>query len=68
MKLINAFIYALYLIVYAYSVWKTSVEPDKIIWGYLCVGIFTYLFIKTVKLFTKEKKNINESENSKENL
>ena len=53
MKFVKAIIYALYLIVYAYAVWKTSVEPDKVIWGYLCTAIFGFLFTWTVTMIVK---------------
>ena len=65
MKFVNAIIYVLYLIVYAYAVWKTSVEPNKVIWGYLCTAIFGFLFTWTVSIVIK---NSNKSENKEEKL
>ena len=65
MKFVNAIIYALYLIVYAYAAWKTSVKPEETYWGYLCTVIFGFLFVWTVSLVIK---NSNKSENKEENL
>lgn len=63
MKFFKAIIYALYLIVYAYAVWKTSTCPDEVFWGYLCTAIFGILFIWTVTLVIKNNK---KSENKEE--
>jgi hypothetical protein len=65
MKFVKAIIYLLYLIVYAYSVHMTSVEPEKKLWGYLCGVIFAYLFISIVSIVVKQKKS---DENKSENL
>jgi hypothetical protein len=65
MKLLKAIIYALYLIVYAYSAWMTTVEPTKTYWGFLCVAIFGFLFTWTVSMVVKNHK---PPENNQENL
>jgi 4-hydroxybenzoate polyprenyltransferase len=65
MKFIKAIIYALYIIVYAYAVWMTSIKPEETFWGYLCTGIFGFLFIWTVSMIIK---NSEKSENKLENL
>jgi 4-hydroxybenzoate polyprenyltransferase len=65
MKFVNAIIYALYLIVYAYAVWMTSVKPEETYWGYLCTAIFGFLFTWTVSIVIK---NSNKSENKEEKL
>jgi len=57
MKFIKAIIYALYVIVYFYSSNKIAVEPDNVFWGYLCVLIFTFLFIWTVIMIVKHSEN-----------
>ena len=64
MKFVNDIIYALYLIVYAYAAWMTSVKPEETYWGFLCVAIFGFLFTWTVSLVVKnDKKNKNSEEN-----
>jgi len=65
MKFIKAIIYALYIIVYAYAVWMTSIKPEEFFWGYLCTIIFGFLFIWTVSMIIK---NSEKSENKLENL
>lgn len=63
MKFVKAMIYALYLIVYGYSTYKTSVEPDNVYWGYICVFVFGFLFTWTVAMVIKTDK-----EKTEENL
>ena len=65
MKLLKAIIYALYIIVYAYAAWMTSLKPEETYWGYICVVIFGFLFIWTVSMIIK---NSSKSENKPENL
>ena len=50
----------MYLIVYVYSCYMTSVEPNRNIWGYICTGVFVVLFIMLVSVFTNNQKNKNE--------
>ena len=57
MKFVKAIIFFMYLIVYVYSCYMTSVEPTKVIWGYICAGVFAVLFIMLVSVFTKNQKN-----------
>jgi 4-hydroxybenzoate polyprenyltransferase len=66
MKLLKATIYALYLIVYAYAVWMTSLKPEETYWGFICVGIFAFLFISLIS--TIIKKDNKTQENNQENL
>ena len=55
----------MYLIVYVYSCYMTSVEPNKVFCGYICTGVFVVLFIMLVSFFTKNQQD--NSENNKEN-
>jgi hypothetical protein len=65
MKFVKTTIFLMYLIVYVYSCYMTSVEPNKIFWGYICAGVFGVLFIMLVSILAKnQKKNL---ENNKEN-
>jgi hypothetical protein len=58
MKILRISIVIIYLIVYGYSVFKTTVEPDNVIWGYICTLVFAILAIMGVSYFAKhnEKK------------
>jgi len=58
MKILRISIVIIYLIVYGYSVFKTYVEPDNKIWGYICALVFLILAIMGVSYFAKhnEKK------------
>jgi 4-hydroxybenzoate polyprenyltransferase len=66
MKLLKATIYALYIIVYAYAVWMTSLKPEETYWGYMCGGIFAFLFLWTISMVVKNDKK--KEENNRENL
>jgi predicted ABC-type exoprotein transport system permease subunit len=57
MKFVKTAIFALYLIIYGYAVWMTSIEPNNVIWGYLCVAIFGFLFIWTISIIIKNSNN-----------
>jgi len=45
MKYVKIFIFIIYLIVYGYSAYKTSVAPDESIWAYICVFTFPLIFL-----------------------
>jgi uncharacterized membrane protein (DUF485 family) len=53
MKVLKAIILLMYLISYVYAVHKTSIEPDKVIWGYMCALIFLILSIMGVSAYVK---------------
>jgi hypothetical protein len=53
MKALRIFIVLIYLIDYAYAVHKTSVEPERLIWGYMCAFIFTVLSIMGMVWFSQ---------------
>ena len=51
----------MYLISYGYAVHMMSIEPDRDLWGYICVLIFAILAMAGVNEFVnhvdKEKKD-----------
>ena len=53
MKILRISIVIIYLIVYGYSAFKTSVEPDRLIWGYICTLVFGILAIMGITYFSK---------------
>lgn len=56
----------MYFIVYGYSAYMTSVEPEKNVWGYICVLTFGIVAIMAINQFASSSgKN---SENSDEKL
>lgn len=61
MKFLTGIIFLLYFIVYGYSVHMTSVEPDRKIWGYICVVVFGIVFTWGISIFTKNQKNNQEN-------
>jgi hypothetical protein len=62
MKYVKVLIFIMYLFIYGYSVHKTSVAPDEIIWGYICVGVFGFLFIWLVSIVVEfSRKNSEEN-------
>jgi hypothetical protein len=65
MKYVITLIYILYIIVYGYSTYMTSVEPDNKLWGFLCTFIFGFLSVWGVILYTKyfTEKEKNSEEN-----
>lgn len=60
MKVMKAIILLMYLISYVYAVHMTSIEPDKVIWGYMCALIFTILSIIGVNAYMKKSEKKNE--------
>jgi hypothetical protein len=61
MKLVRALIFLMYFIVYGYSCYMTSVEPERNLWGYICTFVFGILFAMIVLIFTKNQKNKSET-------
>ena len=57
MKIVKGILFALYVFIYVYAAHKTNVEPDRLIWGYICTGIFGFLFIWLVTIIVKNQKN-----------
>jgi hypothetical protein len=60
MKYVITLIYILYIIVYGYSAYMTSVAPNELRWGYICVFVFAFLFIWGVSIFTKHSNTNSE--------
>jgi hypothetical protein len=59
MKYVKIFIFILYLFVYGYSTYKTSVAPNETIWAYICVFVFPFIFYWLASYFINkpEKKS-----------
>jgi hypothetical protein len=53
MKLITWILATIHMIVYAYAVWMTYLHPELIIWGWICVYIFSVGSIWGVKKIPK---------------
>ena len=67
MRFIKFILVLLYAVVYAYSAYMTGKEPQRIVWGYICVIVFMVFTIWGVIEFTKlEQKNKKPSEEEKE--
>jgi hypothetical protein len=62
MKYVKIFIFILYLIVYGYSAYKTSVAPDETYWGYICIITVIYLFMSFIKyIISRPEKKSDDS-------
>ena len=57
MKVLRILMFAIYFFVYGYSTYKTSVEPDRLVWGYICTLVFGILCIWAVNLFANSSNN-----------
>lgn len=57
MKFLTGVIFVIYVIVYGYSCYMASVEPERQVWGYICAVVFGIVFIWAVSIFTKNQKN-----------
>jgi len=66
MKLLRISIYIMYFIVYGYSAYMTTVEPEKTRWGYICVLTFAIVALMGISDFVNSSKK--NSENNSENL
>jgi hypothetical protein len=66
MKYVNALIFTMYLLVYGYSAYKTSVDPSETYWAYICIFTIGYLFMRTVKFVINlpDKKSEKKPEDS----
>jgi membrane protein DedA with SNARE-associated domain len=63
MKLLKILIFAICLFIYGYSAYKITIEPNHLIWGYICALIFILLFIGIVTIVVEKIKNKEENEN-----
>lgn len=65
MKYLTIFIYIIFFIVYGYSCHMTLINPDEIIWGYICAIAFGLISIFSVNIYIKydkEKRKNNEDQ------
>lgn len=62
MKVVKVFLIILYSFIYGYSVYKTSVEPDRPVWGYICTLIFFIAVIYGLNEFIKKNSNDQQTE------
>jgi hypothetical protein len=53
-------------IVYGYSAYMTTVEPERNVWGYICVITFAIVAIMGISDFANSSKK--NSENTDQNL
>ena len=63
MKLIKIILIPIYTFVYIYSAYMAGQEPNRPIWGFICViifGIFSILAIKEFVKYESEHKNYDE--------
>jgi DMSO reductase anchor subunit len=68
MKFLTGLIFGILLIIYGFAVHMTSVEPDKVIWGYICTIIFGVVFTWGVAIISKHQGKNKDSENKDSNL
>jgi len=61
MKLLRIAIYMIYFIVYGYSAYMTSVEPEKTRWGYICVLTMLIMSIMAINQFANSSKKNSEN-------
>ena len=59
MKVLKVFLVILYLFIYSYSVYKTEVEPQKVIWGYICALVFLIFAVWAVYEYVNSNDNKN---------
>ncbi len=63
MNFVKGLIVIMYLIVYGYSVHKTTVEPERPIWGWICVTVFLILAIWAIGAFAKSQHKPHNDDN-----
>ena len=69
MKFLTGLIFVIYLIDYSYAGYMASVEPDKVIWGYICTLIFAIVVPWGISIFVKHNnKKTNKEENNSDSL
>jgi hypothetical protein len=65
-KIIKVLIIMMYAVVYTYSTWMTTMEPEKTIWGWICTFIFGIGSIWLITNFKDNKNARKEEGNSSE--
>jgi predicted tellurium resistance membrane protein TerC len=70
MKILRISIFAIYLLIYGYSAYKTTIEPKVLIWGYICALVFAILSLLGIKFFieNEEKNTVKLPENERNNI
>lgn len=61
MKVLRILMFTIYFLVYGYSAYKTTVEPDRAVWGWICALVFGILSIMAIKYFTEKSKKDKEN-------
>ena len=54
MKYLKILFLILCLVAYVYSAYMTIVQPDNVLWGYLCTFIFLITAIGLIKQYSKK--------------
>lgn len=57
MKYLKISIFVACLIIYIYSAYMTSVEPNNVLWGYICTIFFLLITIIAIKQYSKKVVN-----------
>ena len=57
MKVLRISIFTICLLIYGYSVYKTTTEPKELIWGYICALVFAILSLLGIKFFIENEEN-----------
>ena len=60
---VKGLIVTMYLIVYVYSAYHTTTEPERTVWGWLCVVTFLILAIWAIGAFANNQHRPNNEDN-----
>jgi len=61
MKTLKVFLIALYTFIYGYSVYKTDVEPERPVWGWICALVFLIFCIWAISEHIKNEYSNNSN-------
>jgi len=56
MRVLRIVMFAMYFLIYGYSMSKTTIEPNRPVWGYICTLVFSILSIWGVVIFMENNK------------
>ena len=57
MKVLRNLMFAMYFFIYGYSMCKTTIEPNRHVWGYICALVFLMLSIWGIIIFIENNEN-----------
>ena len=62
MRVLRIVMFAMYFLIYGYAMCKTTIEPDRPVWGCMCALVFLILSIWGIVIFVEKNKKDEKNE------